>query len=139
MRTDPSGAGWIIGETSRASAASPNSRIDTRSEPGSLAGAGSRPASRRRAPLWIQWRNSWRSGAAWTNHPRAEAIGRETPSGLAIADDHGPASGLVADGTLQLARDLLLPVVFRFLVTDRSRAWIHDHHIDWDTPAVSRR
>jgi 2-polyprenyl-6-methoxyphenol hydroxylase-like FAD-dependent oxidoreductase len=31
-------------------------------------------------------------------------------------------------------RDLLLPVVFRFLVTDRSLAWVYDHHIDWDTP-----
>jgi 2-polyprenyl-6-methoxyphenol hydroxylase-like FAD-dependent oxidoreductase len=31
-------------------------------------------------------------------------------------------------------RDLLLPVVFRFLVTDRSLAWMSDHHIDWDTP-----
>ena len=31
-------------------------------------------------------------------------------------------------------RDLLLPVVFRFLVTDRSLAWMYDHHIDWDTP-----
>ena len=39
----------------------------------------------------------------------------------------------------RVLRDLLLPVVFRFLVTDRSRAWIHDHHIDWDAPAVSRR
>jgi 2-polyprenyl-6-methoxyphenol hydroxylase-like FAD-dependent oxidoreductase len=32
-------------------------------------------------------------------------------------------------------RDLLLPVVFRFLVTDRSLAWMYDHHIDWDTSA----
>ena len=31
-------------------------------------------------------------------------------------------------------RDLLLPVVFKALVTDRSLAWIHHHHIDWDTP-----
>ena len=28
--------------------------------------------------------------------------------------------------------DLALPLVFRFLVTDRSTAWIYDHHIDWD-------
>jgi FAD-dependent urate hydroxylase len=31
-------------------------------------------------------------------------------------------------------RDLLLPVVFKLLVTDRSLAWMYDHHIDWDTP-----
>jgi FAD-dependent urate hydroxylase len=36
----------------------------------------------------------------------------------------------------RVLRDLLLPVVFRLLVTDRSRAWIHDHHIDWDAPAA---
>jgi FAD-dependent urate hydroxylase len=33
-------------------------------------------------------------------------------------------------------RDLMLPLVFRFLVTDRSQAWIYDHHIDWDTPVA---
>jgi FAD-dependent urate hydroxylase len=32
-------------------------------------------------------------------------------------------------------RDLALPLVFRFLVTDRSQAWIYDHHLDWDAPA----
>jgi FAD-dependent urate hydroxylase len=34
----------------------------------------------------------------------------------------------------RLLRDLALPLVFRFLVTDRSQAWIYDHHLDWDTP-----
>ena len=34
-------------------------------------------------------------------------------------------------------RDLLLPLVFRFLVTDRSRAWIHDHHLDWEAKATA--
>jgi FAD-dependent urate hydroxylase len=34
----------------------------------------------------------------------------------------------------RLLRDLLLPLVFRLLVTDRSQAWIYDHHLDWDTP-----
>jgi 2-polyprenyl-6-methoxyphenol hydroxylase-like FAD-dependent oxidoreductase len=34
----------------------------------------------------------------------------------------------------RLLRDLLLPVVFRLLVTDRSLAWRYDHHIDWDAP-----
>jgi 2-polyprenyl-6-methoxyphenol hydroxylase-like FAD-dependent oxidoreductase len=34
-------------------------------------------------------------------------------------------------------RDLALPLVFKLLVTDRSMAWIHQHHIDWDTPVSS--
>jgi 2-polyprenyl-6-methoxyphenol hydroxylase-like FAD-dependent oxidoreductase len=33
----------------------------------------------------------------------------------------------------RVVRDLTLPLVFRFLVTDRSMAWIYGHHIDWDT------
>ncbi len=32
----------------------------------------------------------------------------------------------------RVVRDLALPVVFKLLVTDRSMAWIYDHHIDWD-------
>jgi FAD-dependent urate hydroxylase len=34
----------------------------------------------------------------------------------------------------RVLRDLLLPVVFKLLVTDRSLAWMYGHHIDWDTP-----
>jgi FAD-dependent urate hydroxylase len=33
----------------------------------------------------------------------------------------------------RVIRDLTLPLVFKLLVTDRSQAWIYDHHIDWDT------
>jgi FAD-dependent urate hydroxylase len=36
----------------------------------------------------------------------------------------------------RVVRDLLLPVVFKVLVTDRSQAWIYDHHLDWDAPVV---
>jgi 2-polyprenyl-6-methoxyphenol hydroxylase-like FAD-dependent oxidoreductase len=36
----------------------------------------------------------------------------------------------------RVLRDLMLPLVFRFLVTDRSMAWIYDHHVDWDAPAT---
>jgi FAD-dependent urate hydroxylase len=39
----------------------------------------------------------------------------------------------------RVLRDLALPLVFRFLVTERSMAWIYDHHIDWDAPAVPAR
>ena len=34
----------------------------------------------------------------------------------------------------RVVRDLMLPLVFRFLVTERSTAWMYDHHIDWDAP-----
>ncbi len=36
---------------------------------------------------------------------------------------------------VRVLRDLALPLVFKLLVTDRSMAWIHHHHIDWDAPA----
>jgi 2-polyprenyl-6-methoxyphenol hydroxylase-like FAD-dependent oxidoreductase len=32
---------------------------------------------------------------------------------------------------------ILLPLVFRFLVTEKSRAWIYDHHLDWDASATA--
>jgi FAD-dependent urate hydroxylase len=38
----------------------------------------------------------------------------------------------------RVVRDLMLPLVFRFLVTGRSQAWIYDHHIDWDTAVAPR-
>ena len=37
----------------------------------------------------------------------------------------------------RVVRDLLLPVVFRFLVTDRRRAWLFGHHLDWDSPVTA--
>jgi 2-polyprenyl-6-methoxyphenol hydroxylase-like FAD-dependent oxidoreductase len=36
----------------------------------------------------------------------------------------------------RVVRDLMLPLVFRFLVTDKSLAWMYDHHIDWDAPVT---
>jgi FAD-dependent urate hydroxylase len=32
----------------------------------------------------------------------------------------------------RVLRDLTLPVIFKLLVTDRSLAWIHRHHLDWE-------
>jgi 2-polyprenyl-6-methoxyphenol hydroxylase-like FAD-dependent oxidoreductase len=29
---------------------------------------------------------------------------------------------------------IILPLVFKFLVTEKSLAWRYDHHIDWDDP-----
>jgi 2-polyprenyl-6-methoxyphenol hydroxylase-like FAD-dependent oxidoreductase len=36
----------------------------------------------------------------------------------------------------RVLRDLMLPLVFRFLVTEKSMAWMYDHHIDWDAPVT---
>jgi 2-polyprenyl-6-methoxyphenol hydroxylase-like FAD-dependent oxidoreductase len=33
-------------------------------------------------------------------------------------------------------RDLMLPLVFKFLVTEKSLAWMYDHHIDWEAPVA---
>jgi FAD-dependent urate hydroxylase len=33
----------------------------------------------------------------------------------------------------RVLRDLMLPVVFKLFVTERSRAWIYDHHIAWQS------
>ena len=32
----------------------------------------------------------------------------------------------------RVVRDAMLRVVFRYLVTDRSTAWMYDHRVDWD-------
>ncbi len=37
----------------------------------------------------------------------------------------------------RVLRDLTLPLVFKLFVTDRSMAWIYDHHLDWDTPVTT--
>jgi FAD-dependent urate hydroxylase len=37
----------------------------------------------------------------------------------------------------RMLQSLVLPVVFRFLVTERSLAWRYDHHIDWDAPITT--
>jgi FAD-dependent urate hydroxylase len=36
----------------------------------------------------------------------------------------------------RVLRDLMLPLVFRFVVTEKSMAWMYDHHIDWDAPVT---
>ena len=49
----------------------------------------------------------------------------------------GQGASMAAEDAVVLAkclRDLALPLVFRFLVTERSTAWIYNHHIAWDAP-----
>ena len=31
---------------------------------------------------------------------------------------------------------IMLPLVLKFLVTERSQAWIYGHHLDWDAPVA---
>jgi hypothetical protein len=31
----------------------------------------------------------------------------------------------------------MLPLVFRYVVTERSMAWMHEHHIDWNSQVVA--
>jgi 2-polyprenyl-6-methoxyphenol hydroxylase-like FAD-dependent oxidoreductase len=39
----------------------------------------------------------------------------------------------------RVVRDLLLPLLFRYLVTEKSLAWIYDYHIDWNSPVTMAR
>ena len=42
------------------------------------------------------------------------------------------SSSTKAAGPLgRILRDRALPLVFRYLVTERSQAWIYEHHLDW--------
>ena len=34
----------------------------------------------------------------------------------------------------RMLQGIILPLVFRFLVTEKSMAWIYGHHVDWGTP-----
>jgi 2-polyprenyl-6-methoxyphenol hydroxylase-like FAD-dependent oxidoreductase len=44
------------------------------------------------------------------------------------------SSNKAATGAARVLRDLLLPFVFRHVVTPSSVAWMYDHHIDWEAP-----
>jgi hypothetical protein len=75
----------------------------------------------------------WRSGvgAEIASHV-ADLVGRPPRTFEAFAHDY--ADAFRRPGRDRFLRDLLPPVVFRFLVTDRSLAWMYDHHIDWGHP-----
>ena len=34
----------------------------------------------------------------------------------------------------RLLRDLMLPIIFRFFVTEKSLAWMYDYRVDLDSP-----
>ncbi len=47
---------------------------------------------------------------------------------------HGArGSGSKAPGPIgRVLRDLLLPLVFRFAITETSLDWMYQHHLEWD-------
>ncbi len=59
---------------------------------------------------------------------RRERVERIVAHGARGSSDKTP--GPVA----RMLRDLRLPVVFKFLVTEKSLAWMYNHHVDWDNP-----
>lgn len=38
----------------------------------------------------------------------------------------------------RLARDLMMPLLFRYVVSDKSLAWLYDHRVEWDRRIVVR-
>lgn len=59
---------------------------------------------------------------------RRERVERIVAHGARGSSDKTP--GPVA----RVLRDLMLPVVFKFLVTEKSLAWLYNHHVDWEAP-----
>jgi FAD-dependent urate hydroxylase len=37
----------------------------------------------------------------------------------------------------RIVRDMLLPLLFRLVVTEKSFAWMYDYHVDWQAPIVT--
>lgn len=51
---------------------------------------------------------------------------------------------IVAEGARQsnnkipgFVRDLVMPLIFKFFVTQKALSWVHDHHIDWNACLAS--
>ena len=59
-----------------------------------------------------------------------------------VAQGARSSSSKAAGPVGRVLRDRMLPFVFRYLVTEKSLAWIYDHHIEWarrissETPAA---
>ena len=52
-----------------------------------------------------------------------------------VAQGARTSSSKAAGPVGRVIRDLMLPFVFRHVVTERSMAWIYEHHVEWDHPA----
>ena len=53
-----------------------------------------------------------------------------------VAQGARSSSSKAAGPVARVLRDLLLPFVFRHVVTEKSVAWMYDYHIDWNSPVV---
>lgn len=51
-----------------------------------------------------------------------------------VAQGARSSSSKAAGPVGRVVRDLVLPFVFRHIVTEKSLAWMYEHHIDWDSP-----
>ncbi len=50
------------------------------------------------------------------------------------------SSSSKAAGTIgRIIRDRTLPLIFRYVVTERSMVWLYEHHIDWQRHAIEQR
>ena len=49
-----------------------------------------------------------------------------------VAQGARSSSSKAAGPVGRILRDLALPFVFRHLVTEKSMAWMYEHHINWD-------
>jgi len=48
-----------------------------------------------------------------------------------VAQGARSSSSKAAGPIGRIVRDRMLPLVFRYVVTEKSMAWMHEHHIDW--------
>ena len=55
-----------------------------------------------------------------------------------VAQGARSSSSKAAGPMGRIMRDLMLPFVFRYVVTEQSLAWMYDHHIEWASPAFER-
>jgi 2-polyprenyl-6-methoxyphenol hydroxylase-like FAD-dependent oxidoreductase len=60
-----------------------------------------------------------------------EAARRERVEKI-VAEGARSSNNKIAGPVGRFFRDLMLPLVFRFLVTPESNQWLYGHHIDWD-------
>jgi 2-polyprenyl-6-methoxyphenol hydroxylase-like FAD-dependent oxidoreductase len=56
-----------------------------------------------------------------------------------VAQGARSSSSKTAGAVGRVVRDLVLPFVFRHVVTEKSQAWIYEHHIEWPRRIVDAR
>ena len=54
-----------------------------------------------------------------------------------VAQGARSSSSKAAGPIGRVLRDRALPLVFRYLVTERSMSWLYEHHVEWDRPVTA--